>query len=47
MRTVAGCLALFTCGCGAMRQEVAVNFQLDPTSIRQVGKIDVTVHMVR
>jgi len=47
MRVVAGCLALTLFGCGAVRQEVAVNFQMDPTTLRQVGKVDVSVHLVR
>lgn len=46
MRLLAGCWALSLCGCGAMRQEVAINLQMDPSS-RQVGKVDVTVHLVR
>jgi len=47
MRSVAGCLALFLCGCGAVRQEVALNFQVDPSMPTRVGKIDITVNMVR
>ena len=46
-KVMAGCLAVLACGCGSVRQEVAVNFQMDPSLPSRVGKIDVTVHMVR
>lgn len=45
----AGCLLVvaLVSGCSAMRQEVAINLQLDPSMPRRTGKIDVTVYLVR
>ncbi len=47
IKIVAGCLFLTLCGCGSVRQEVAVNLQMDLAAPSRAGKVDVTVYMVR